>query len=291
MARLFGYDSPEEMLNSTTSIEEQYYVDPARRHEFQRMMIEQGEVREFSNLYRLRNGEHIWTQENACAVQDGNGNILHYEGFITDITQRKQAEEELRGAKDTLEIANYELQQSLEREQLLSCTDSLTDLYNRRHLFELAAREFHAAMRYQRPLTFLMFDMDDFKQINDTLGHAAGDKLLVLAAQTTVAQVRASDLVARYGGDEFMVILPYTSAGQALVVAERIRASVAAIQMETDDGTLGVTLSIGIAETQFEPRDENVERVIQRADQALYKAKQGGRNRVVIFGQDETGAT
>jgi len=102
--------------------------------------------------------------------------------------------------------------------------------------------------------------------------------------------VRGPDVVARYGGDEFMVLLPDASAQQALPVAERIRANVAALRVGTDKKPFTITLSIGIAEMQHEPLDENVERIIQRADEALYQAKESGRNRTVIFGQGETGA-
>ncbi len=290
MAHIFGYDSPEEMINRITSIEDQFYVDPADRHEFQRLMMEQEQVKKFFNQFRHKDGSHIWVQENARAVKDANGSILHYEGFLTDITERKQAEEELRLVKDGLETANLELQHSLEREKLLASTDGLTGLCNRRHLFELAAREFQAAVRYRRPLTFLMFDVDDFKQVNDTLGHIAGDQLLVRVAQAAVAQVRVPDVVARYGGDEFIVLLPNASAQQALPVAERIRASVAYLRIGTDKKPFTITLSIGIAELRHEPLDENVDRIIQRADEALYKAKESGRNRTVIFGQDEARA-
>ncbi|MBM3180379.1 MAG: PAS domain S-box protein [Chloroflexi bacterium] len=290
MAHIFGYDSPQEILNNIASIENQLYVDPADRHEFQRLMMDQGEVDKFVNRYRRKDGSHIWIQENARAIKDVNGSILLYEGFVTDITERKQVEEELRLAKDRLEITNLELQQSLAREKLLASTDGLTGLCNHRHLFELAAREFLSAVRYRRPLTFLMFDMDDFKQVNDTLGHTAGDKLLVMVAQAALAQVRGPDVVARYGGDEFMVLLPDASAQQALPVAERIRANVAALRVGTDKKPFTITLSIGIAELRHEPLDENVERIIQRADEALYQAKESGRNRTVIFGQGETGA-
>ena len=200
------------------------------------------------------------------------------------MTERKQAEEDLQRDKEGLETAMSELQQSLEREQLLASTDGLTGLINRRHFFELAAREFSISIRYQRPLTFLMFDVDDFKQVNDTLGHAAGDKLLAEVAKTAAAHVRASDVIARYGGDEFIILMPQTTALQALPVAERIRASVAAIHSETGGETSALTLSIGIGETKHDPADEIVERVIQRADDALYKAKQGGRNQSVIYG-------
>ena len=211
--------------------------------------------------------------------------------YFRDISERRRVEEELRRAKAELETLNAELQESLKREQELASIDGLTGLCNHRYLFELADREFHAAIRYQVPLTFLMFDLDNFKRVNDTLGHSAGNRLLTEVAQTTVGHVRTSDVVARYGGDEFVIMLPFTSARQALPVAERIRASISAICVGTDKEPFRVTLSIGIAELRREPLDENVEHILQRADEALYKAKQGGRNRVAIFGEGETGAS
>jgi diguanylate cyclase (GGDEF)-like protein/PAS domain S-box-containing protein len=289
MAHIFGYNSPKEMLESVVNIEIQDYVDPADRREFQRLMIEHGEVHEFVSLNKRKDGSYIWVQENARAVKDDKGNILHYEGFITDVTERKKAEEELRYAKEGLESAMLELQKSLEREKQLASTDGLTGLHNHRHFFELAACEFEASLRYQYPISILMFDMDDFKKVNDSLGHAGGDKLLKMVAQTALAQVRKFDLIARYGGDEFIVLLSHASAQEALSVAERLRTSVAAINGETDKEPLIITLSVGIAESQYDPADENVERVIQRADDALYKAKRSGRNCTMIFGLDETG--
>ncbi len=288
MARIYGYDTPAEMIAHVTDIENQDYVDPADRHEFQRLMDEHAEVRDFTSWNFRKNGERIWTQESARAVRDNRGKIVYYEGFVADVTERKRVEEDLHGAKESLEAAMFELQQSLKREQLLASTDGLTGVVNRRHFFELAGREFSAAIRYRHPLAFLMFDLDDFKQVNDTLGHAAGDTLLAQVAKTAEGQVRASDVVARYGGDEFIVLMPQATAQQALPVAERIRLKVAAIQAETGKEPSPLTLSIGIAETRYDPPDEVVERVIQRADDALYKAKQGGRNRSVIFGLDST---
>jgi diguanylate cyclase (GGDEF)-like protein/PAS domain S-box-containing protein len=286
LAHMFGYVSPEEMLASINDVGSQIYRDPTRRQEFQRVLAEQGIIKEFVNEERRKDGTWIWTSTTGRAVKDSAGTILYYEGFQTDITERKNAEEKLRGAKDDLEAVLLKLQQSLERETLLASTDGLTGLCNHRHFFELAAREFQAAVRYQHPLAFVMFDLDYFKQINDMLGHTAGDKLLVDVAQTAVAQVRASDLVARYGGDEFIVLLPHASAQQALVVAERIRAGVAAISVDglrDHKGPFTVTLSMGITEMQREPADTNLEGIIQRADDALYKAKRSGRNRVEIW--------
>ena len=287
-ARMLGYESPEELIATVTDIASQIYMEAPRRAEFMQVMAERGRVSVFEFQMRRKDGSALWVSESAHAVRDDEGRILYYEGITENITERKQVEEELRLAKEGLESTNLELQQSLEREQLLASTDGLTGLYNRRHFFELAAREFQAAVRYRRPLTFLMFDMDDFKQVNDTLGHAVGDKLLVMVAQTAVAQVRGPDVVARYGGDEFIVLLPNASAQQALPVAERIRANVAVLHVGTDNIPFTITLSIGIAELQHEPLDENVDRIIQRADEALYQAKESGRNRTVIFGARAT---
>jgi two-component system cell cycle response regulator len=213
----------------------------------------------------------------------------HLEEVVAEL---KRVEVELRRAKDELETSNLELQQSLTREELVARTDGLTNLCNHRHFFELAAHEFRSAVRYRYPLTFIMLDMDNFKQINDTLGHSVGDKFLVMAAQTAAAQVRDSDVVSRYGGDEFIIMLPHASAQQALPVAERIRSKVAALRLDAlrdDKKSFAVSFSIGIADTWHAPADENVERIIQRADEAMYQAKQSGRNRIVIFDQDETG--
>ena len=290
MARMFGYDSPVEMLKNIVNIEKQYYVNSGVRHEFKRLMSEQGEVREFCSWNYRKDGEHIWIEESARAVKDAQGNILYYEGFVSDITRRKQSEDELHRAKESLETANRELEHVLMREQQLARTDGLTGLYNYRYFFELASREFSASMRYHRPLTILMFDTDDFKGVNDTLGHTVGDKILTLVAQATARQMRTVDVLARYGGDEFVILLSQTSAQQAFPIAERIRASVAALQMQTETGLLAVTLSIGIAEISREPADESVERIVQRADKALYAAKQAGRNRTVIYDPDGTGA-
>lgn len=195
------------------------------------------------------------------------------------VIERQKAEEELRRAKEQLE-------QMLIREQQLSRVDGMTGLFNYRHFFEFATHEFILARRYQRPLTVLMCDTDDFKKINDTLGHAAGDRMLSLVAQAAGAHMRAGDMLARYGGDEFIIMLSQTNLQQAYLVAERIREKVTLLGMETEKGRFSVTFSLGVADMRQEPGEDSVEAIIQRADQALYLAKQGGRNRTVLFSED-----
>jgi diguanylate cyclase (GGDEF)-like protein len=164
-------------------------------------------------------------------------------------------------------------------EQELARVDGLTGIYNRRYFFELATREFSATIRYQRPLTIILFDIDDFKLVNDNFGHAYGDTILIQIAQIAIAQVRDVDVLARYGGDEFIILLPETDSEHAFIIAERIRESVAS----TNVGPFIITLSIGVAETVHAPQDQLVEDIIRRADKALYLAKQKGRNNTVIF--------
>lgn len=227
-----------------------------------------------------RDGREIFVEDSVAPILDATGNLLGVVLVFRDVTEKRNAEEMLRRTKDMLETVNRELQESLEREQSLARTDGLTGLYNVRHFFELAGHELSAALRYRYPLSILMFDVDGFKQINDLLGHAAGDKVLIWIAKTTSDHMRAADVLARYGGDEFIVLLPQTNAQQALQIAERIRESVAAMRLETG---LSVTLSIGIAEAFSDTWDECIETVIRHADKALYMAKEQGRNRTAIY--------
>jgi len=206
------------------------------------------------------------------------GNDQFYTAIMRDISERRQVESELRRAQD-------ELQQSYAREQQLSRTDGLTGIDNRRSLLILAKREFDVAMRYQPPLSMIFFDIDNFKQINDTFGHAVGDQALIKIIQTVCAKIRSTDLIGRYGGDEFIILMPQTSAQDALLLTNRIHASVADMRLDTDKGPLTVTVSIGISQTIHDPtQTDTVENLLMRADQALYSAKQAGRNCSMIFG-------
>jgi diguanylate cyclase (GGDEF)-like protein len=128
-----------------------------------------------------------------------------------------------------------------------------------------------------------MFDADYLKQVNDTFGHTVGDKILMEIGRVASAQIRAVDVLARYGGDEFILLLPQTNTQQALLIAERICKSAEELRVSTSKGDATVTLSIGVADLLCAPTNESIERVIQCADKALYTAKQAGRNRAVMF--------
>jgi diguanylate cyclase (GGDEF)-like protein len=198
-----------------------------------------------------------------------------------DITARYQAEALLRQAKAAIEMTNSELQQALSREQAMARTDSLTGVSNRRHFFDLAAREFAVAQRYGNPLSILLMDLDHFKNVNDTLGHQAGDEVLKSFAQITGEHLRDTDIFARYGGEEFIALLPNTHAKGAHVVAENIRNGIALRSINTGKGHVNVTISIGVADLLL--KEDTLEHLIHCADQALYTAKMQGRNRTVLF--------
>jgi diguanylate cyclase (GGDEF)-like protein/PAS domain S-box-containing protein len=211
---------------------------------------------------KRKDGSLYYEEETITPVLDGQGQVKNFIAIKFDITKHKQTEADL---------------------QRLAHTDVLTRVNNRRYLFELAEHEFEVAKRYQQPLSIVMFDLDHFKQINDIYGHSIGDKMLERVAQVTHAQLRDVDIIGRYGGEEFVVVLPMTKAQKASLLAQRILETVSAIRLHTENGPAAVTLSIGISETIHAPQDESVEAVIRRADAAMYAAKQAGRNRAVIF--------
>ncbi len=281
MARIFGYESPQDMMENVTDIASQMYARPGLHEEFKNALREEGEIHEYIGENLRKDGRFIFTSTNARMVKDEAGNVLYYEGFITDITARKRAEEELISAKESLRLANIGLQQALEREQRVARTDGLTGLYNRRYFFELAEHEFIVAKRYKLPLSLILFDIANFKKFNDTYGHQVGDEILKRIAGLSLTELREADILSRYGGEEFMILLPNSSAREAAIVAERIRQSVAAGGLDAGGERLSVTVSAGVAEYTASIR--TFERLVTMADRAMYAAKGRGRNCIVVY--------
>ncbi|MDH3413614.1 MAG: diguanylate cyclase [Gammaproteobacteria bacterium] len=174
-----------------------------------------------------------------------------------DITERKRAEEEL---------------------QKLAITDPLTGLPNRRHYLQIAEKETAWSLRYKHPLSVVVMDLDYFKEINDLHGHAKGDEVLVEVARVCLDAVRGSDVFARFGGEEFAALLPMTTLSQSEALGHRLRHLVSEAGVKSDEGTVRVTASFGVA--QFVAEDESIEQTLARGDKALYQAKEAGRNRV-----------
>lgn len=164
---------------------------------------------------------------------------------------------------------------------LLLRTDPLTGLANRRTLEQTLEREVARAARFGAPLAVVLFDLDHFKRVNDTYGHRVGDAVLTAASGVLAADVRTIDLAGRYGGEELMLVLPETDLEGARVVAERVRASIEALEVLAGDSRVAVTVSAGCAVLSL-PRVGDVDTLVRAADDALYRAKSAGRNRVEV---------
>ena len=178
-------------------------------------------------------------------------------------------------------MLSADIRQALSRIKLISETDELTGLYNVRAFTAIVERTFKQAARYQRPFSVLMIDSDNLKSINDSYGHETGNRLLKLTVRSITAAVRDTDVVARYGGDEFVVLLPETGSAGAREMADRVREAVAGTPLDTRGKHVQTTVSIGVA--AFPEHGDELATVLARADQALYAAKREGRNRVAVF--------
>jgi diguanylate cyclase (GGDEF)-like protein len=231
------------------------------------------------------------------------------ESFNTMVTQLDQTlkklvnkEKELSQANDELlkEIAirrqtEKELLESKKALSLQATTDPLTGLYNRRHFHEIAGSEIRKALRYSRPLSVIMCDIDFFKKINDTYGHPLGDRVIQMIAETIQKGLRATDIPARYGGEEFIILLPETSAENASTLGERLRKEIEAKTLREGNKTISVTSSFGVSDhlNAHDTHDSETDKhalseLIAGADKALYASKETGRNRVTVYEPEGT---
>jgi diguanylate cyclase (GGDEF)-like protein len=172
---------------------------------------------------------------------------------------------------------------SHDRLQRLAALDPLTGIYNRRFGMGRLVEEFGRAVRTDTPLGVVMFDIDHFKSVNDVYGHRVGDRVLAAVAKAAKQVIREGDVLTRYGGEEFLVVLPGASADDSAALGERIRRIVSETKVGVDGRTLSVTVSVGVTS---HPRDhvDRPEELVEHADAALYRAKAAGRDRVVAYG-------
>jgi|GEM_PF-3445961 len=223
--------------------------------------------------------------------------VLHKKSFdlenkITESQYEIVDQESTDGSGfDSLVLENaklYELAyQRGEQYRYQAITDPLTGIRNRRHILEEGERAFHRAHRYHLPLSVLMLDIDHFKAINDTYGHATGDVTLRMLADTCQRSARDIDLIGRLGGEEFLLILPETPLSGAVRLAERLRQTVEQAKIEADNGdAVSITISIGV--TAYGGGVKQLQDLIDRADVALYRAKELGRNQVVVASTPDT---
>lgn len=185
---------------------------------------------------------------------------------------------------EELKQKNDQLEASMKQLKALATTDPLTTLYNRRYFNEQLRQQFAQAKRYQHDLCCVMIDLDHYKQFNDTLGHQKGDELLQVVADQIRAVLRDSDIAARYGGDEFILLLPQSDTDAAEHVVQRIRNRLAQDAPRDERLRFPVTLSVGIASLKKDFPNSD-EALVAMADRAMYRAKQTGKDRVVTFGE------
>lgn len=188
--------------------------------------------------------------------------------------------EQLRRLLSELDKTNKALREKNQKLQQISITDSLTTLFNRKHMMETLASEAARSQRYNRPYSILLLDIDHFKKFNDTCGHLAGDEVLHGVAMSVKASLRGGDYAARYGGEEFLVLLPETGPADAAQSAERIRSRVERERLGAEASFSGITISIGVA--SYPEMGGDSEEVMRHADDAMYVAKRRGRNQVVV---------
>ncbi len=188
---------------------------------------------------------------------------------------------ELEHALADVRDKNLQLEQSLRRVEEVAATDPLTGLYNRRHFSRVVEQLFAEAQRYDQDLSCVMIDLDGYKQLNDAFGHQMGDQILVMAAKVITANLRRMDVAARYGGDEFVILLPHASKEEASRVAGRIRDEFRQAAAALLNRIEPATMSIGIGSLRH-AKPVGAEQLIALADDALYQAKDAGRNRIVL---------
>ena len=262
LAKAAGYDSPQDFLHDVANAT-QMYGDPKRREELRRLMAAEGKVRDFEIVVRTRSGQQRAVLVNARAVRNNAGADLYYEGTLQDITDRKAAEQQV---------------------QYLAYYDALTGLPNRTLFQDRLSKALASARRRREKLALLFLDLDDFKKINDSLGHSAGDLLLKEVAERLKRWAREQDTVARLGGDEFVVILTsLKDADGAALAADRLMKAMSA-QFVIQGHVLSTSCSVGIS--VFPDHGRDGEALVKNADAAMYSAKELGRNNFRFFTQE-----
>ena len=260
LARIYGYESTEDLILGISDIQKQLYVDPGKRQEFITLMQVQGRVHNFEAQVYRKHGDIIWITENAREVRDSAGNLLFYEGTVEDITERK----------------NYE--QQIEYQ---ATHDSLTGLPNRTLLSDRLQQCMSFADRYQSKVAVAFVDLDQFKMINDSMGHHIGDELLVTMAQRLSGCVRESDSVVRLGGDEFVLLITGLQKVEDVAQSMQRVLAVAAEPFAIETRDYAVTCSIGVSLYPDDGGDYST--LLRNADSAMYKAKQAGRNNFQFY--------
>jgi diguanylate cyclase (GGDEF)-like protein/PAS domain S-box-containing protein len=259
MMRICRHATSEQLILRLNDPAYPIFVNPTRRSEFMSLLHERGGVVNFESEIYGGDGQMLWISETVRAVHGATGDVIFFEGSAEDISARKHYETKLHYQ------ANY---------------DALTGSANRSRLHDRLAQAVMSAARYQHQVTVAYIDLDQFKFINDSLGHHVGDQLLQAVALRLKACVRKSDTVARLGGDEFVIVIDHSDESVIALLMEKILGSVAEPVM-VDDHELRVTCSIGFSIYPIDGLDADT--LLRNADAAMYRAKEQGRNNVQFF--------
>lgn len=262
LARIYGFDSPNELVDELNQSASAPYVDAQRKQRLIRTVQREEIATMFESQVYRTDGRAIWITESVHPVHDTTGRVAFYQGNVIDITERK------RNADQLAQYANY---------------DTLTGLANRRLLLDRLRHGLQRARRNGEQLAVCYIDLDNFKTINDGLGHHLGDRLLKVVAQRLQSLLRENDTVARQGGDEFVVVLEQAQATAVTELTERLLRAVAQ-PIVIDQEQLHVTCSIGYSIFPNDGMDANS--LLRHADTAMYQAKSQGRNNTQAFTEE-----
>lgn len=231
---------------------------------------------------RHRHGGEVWIELSTMPTYNSAGEITGFQGMGRDISERKRRESELAQSHQFLEsqLEEAAAERTVLQEQAIR--DPLTGLFNRRYLNETLPRELSRAKREAYPVAVIMLDLDHFKRINDEYSHAAGDEVLRTLSALLTMGARDSDIVCRFGGEEFVVIMPGITAELALERVEGWRSELETVTVAYGEARIGVTLSGGIA--MFPDHGVSSDVLLARADEMLYRSKHDGRNRITVYG-------
>lgn len=218
-------------------------------------------------------------QEKVVRLKDSKNALI---SFALDISIQKEAQSKLIDTHVKIAKQTKELKEAQEKLKEQANRDPLTNMYNRRYFADIAEKIISITKRTNEPLSLMMIDVDDFKKINDTHGHCIGDSVIISLAEKIDSFTRESDIAARFGGEEFAIILPNTSTENALQLGEKLRESIEGMNFHADNADINFTVSIGI-DTFNNKNDINISESLNRADKALYESKKLGKNKVSLF--------
>jgi diguanylate cyclase (GGDEF)-like protein/PAS domain S-box-containing protein len=251
-----------------------------------RLALERSGTKGVGMKYELpmlhKNGGEIWVDIASVPIYGNDGEIHGYQSVARDISERRQHDAKLLQEHSDMENRLQAVVQEKSVLQELATLDPLTGLYNRRFLDDAIMREISRSEREEKQFAVIMLDLDHFKNVNDQYGHAAGDEVLKTLAMLMKKASRESDLICRFGGEEFVAIMPNMSAIQARDRVETWRRQLEETTVIYGDSRIQITLSAGIA--IFPLHGRSGEELITRADEMLYRSKQQGRNRISVMG-------